>query len=182
MNRKYETVVKEKIDKLLNVGFIYQIEHTEWVLPIVIVMKKNGKSSIYVDLKKVNATTIRDHYPLPFMEHVFEIVVGHEAYGVLDGFSRYNQVSIDPYDQHKNSFCHYMGSVCVSKDAIWLYQHPSYIPMINEYSLLGVSRIWLDIFLDNLCIYSRWLEHLKYLKMVFDRCWLYKISLNPIKC
>ena len=43
MNPKYETIVKEDIDKLLNAGFIYEIEHTEWVSPIVIVTKKNGK-------------------------------------------------------------------------------------------------------------------------------------------
>ena len=33
MNPKYETIVKEEIDKLLNAGFIYEIEHTEWVSP-----------------------------------------------------------------------------------------------------------------------------------------------------
>ena len=66
MNPKYETIVKEEIDKLLNAGFIYEIEHTEWVSPIVIVTKKNGKIRVCVDLKKVNAATVRDHYPLPF--------------------------------------------------------------------------------------------------------------------
>ena len=34
MNPKYATIVKEEIDKLLNAGFIYEIEHTEWVSPI----------------------------------------------------------------------------------------------------------------------------------------------------
>ena len=61
MNPKYETIVKEEIDKLLNVGFIYEIEHTEWVSPIVIVTKNNGKVRVCVDLKKVNAATVRDH-------------------------------------------------------------------------------------------------------------------------
>ncbi|MDM1593495.1 hypothetical protein [Escherichia coli] len=41
MNSKYSQLVKEEIDKLLEVGFIYEIEHTEWVSPIVIVLKKN---------------------------------------------------------------------------------------------------------------------------------------------
>ena len=51
MNPKYETIVKEEIDKLLDVGFIYKIEHTEWVSPMVIVAKKNGKIRVCVDLK-----------------------------------------------------------------------------------------------------------------------------------
>ena len=52
--------MKEEIN-FLDVGFIYEIEHTEWVSPIVIVTKKNGKIRVCVDLKKVNAVTIRDH-------------------------------------------------------------------------------------------------------------------------
>ena len=50
MNPKYETIVKEEIDKLLNVGFIYEIEHMEWDSPIVIVTKKNAKIRVCVDL------------------------------------------------------------------------------------------------------------------------------------
>ena len=57
-----------------------------------------------VDLKKVNVATVRDHYPLSFTKHVLERVAGHEAYSFLDGFSRYNQVSIDPKDQNKTAF------------------------------------------------------------------------------
>ena len=43
MNPKYEMVVKEEIDKHLDVRFIYEIEHMEWVSPIMIITKKNGK-------------------------------------------------------------------------------------------------------------------------------------------
>ena len=52
MNPKYKMIVKEKIDKLLDVGFIYEIKHTKWVSRIVIVTKKNGKIRVCVDLKK----------------------------------------------------------------------------------------------------------------------------------
>ena len=104
-------MVKEEIDKLLDVGFIYEIEHTEWVSPIVIVPKKNGKLRVCVNLKKVNAATIRDHYPLPFTEHVLErVAAGKEAYSFLDGFSGYNQVLIDPCDQHKTAFATEWGT------------------------------------------------------------------------
>ena len=50
MNPKYETIVKEEVDKFLNARFIYEIEHTEWVSPIMIVTKKNGKIRVCVDL------------------------------------------------------------------------------------------------------------------------------------
>ena len=57
-----------------------------------------------VNLKKVNATTVRDHYPLPITDHVLEQVASKKAYSFLDEFSGYNHVSIDPRDQHKTTF------------------------------------------------------------------------------
>jgi hypothetical protein len=62
--------------------------------PIVVLPKKNGKLRIYVDFWKLNASTKKDPYPLPFMDEVINIVVGHEVYTFLDGFLGYHQISI----------------------------------------------------------------------------------------
>ncbi|MCO5612856.1 hypothetical protein L7F22_067127 [Adiantum nelumboides] len=70
--RKLWPYIKVEIDRLREVEFIYEIEHTEWVSLIVVVPKKNGKLWVWVNLKKVNATTIQDNYPLPITEHVLE--------------------------------------------------------------------------------------------------------------
>ncbi|MCO5554465.1 hypothetical protein L7F22_007994 [Adiantum nelumboides] len=94
MNPKYAKIVQEELEKLIQCGFIYPIEHSEWVSPIIIVPKENGKLRVCVDLKKVNAATRRDHYPLPYSEHVLERVAGKEAYSFLDGYSGYNQITI----------------------------------------------------------------------------------------
>ena len=64
----------------------------EWVFPIVFVPKKNGKTRVYVDYKKLNAYTIKGHFPLSFTKIILERVAGHEMYNFLDGFSGYNQV------------------------------------------------------------------------------------------
>ena len=90
-NDNFGRKIKEEIDKLLEAEFIYEIEHIEWVSPIVIVSKKIGKLWVCVNLKQVNDATIRDSYP---PEHVLEWVAGKMAYNFLDGFLGYNQVSI----------------------------------------------------------------------------------------
>ena len=54
-NDNFAAKIKEEIDKLKDAGFIYEIEHTQWVAPIVVVPKKNGKLRVCVNLKKVNA-------------------------------------------------------------------------------------------------------------------------------
>jgi hypothetical protein len=48
MNPHYALKMKENLDKLLDVGFIYPIETTKWLSPLVIVPKKNGKLQICV--------------------------------------------------------------------------------------------------------------------------------------
>jgi len=42
-NPKCSLLVKEKLNKLFRFGFIYHVLHNEWVSPIVMVPKKNGK-------------------------------------------------------------------------------------------------------------------------------------------
>ena len=70
----------------------------------MIVPKKNVKLRVCVNLKKVNVTTIREHYPLPITDHILERVAEKQASSFLDGFSGYNQVLIKQENQHKMAF------------------------------------------------------------------------------
>jgi hypothetical protein len=66
LNPNYATMVKQDIDKLLTTRFIQFVKEATWLSPIAIVPKKNGKLRICIDFKKLNATTKKDPYPLPF--------------------------------------------------------------------------------------------------------------------
>jgi hypothetical protein len=57
MNPNLKEIVKEELQKLLNVGFIYPISNSKWVSPLVIVPKKNGKWRFCVDYKALNKAT-----------------------------------------------------------------------------------------------------------------------------
>jgi len=74
------------------------VEKATWLSPIIVMPKKNGKLRICVNFKKLNATTKKDPYPLPFTDEVINIVTRHEVYTFLDGFSGYHQISIAPED------------------------------------------------------------------------------------
>ena len=45
LNPKYSLLVKDKLDKLLDIGFIYLVSLSEWMSPIVIAPKKKGSSA-----------------------------------------------------------------------------------------------------------------------------------------
>jgi hypothetical protein len=54
--------------------------------------------------QKNNATTKKDPYPLPFTDEVLNIIIGYEAHFFLDGYSRYDQISITLEDKYKTAF------------------------------------------------------------------------------
>ena len=71
LNPRYSLMVKEEIDRLLEAGFIYPVNNSEWVSPIVVVPKKTGadgkvKIRVCQDFRKLNAATKKDYFPLPF--------------------------------------------------------------------------------------------------------------------
>ena len=46
--------------------------------------------TVCIDNRKLNTATIMDHYPLPFIDHMLDRLVGHPHYCFLDGYSSYN--------------------------------------------------------------------------------------------
>ena len=57
MNPNIRDIMKGEIQKVLEAGFIYPISDNEWVSPLVIVPKKNGKWRVYVDYRELNKAT-----------------------------------------------------------------------------------------------------------------------------
>nr|GEY65803.1 reverse transcriptase domain-containing protein [Tanacetum cinerariifolium] len=119
---KINDVIKKEVEKLLNAGLIYPISDSLWVSPVHCVPKKGGFTvveneeneliptrlvtgrRVCIDYRKLNETTRKDHFPLPFMDQMLERLAGNEYYCFLDGFSGYFQILIDPRDQKKTTF------------------------------------------------------------------------------
>ena len=70
------------------------MEDLEWVSPMVVTPKKNGKWQVCADYKPLNAATKRDHFPLPFQDEILNEVAGHKKYRVCDGYLGYFKISI----------------------------------------------------------------------------------------
>nr|GEX35583.1 reverse transcriptase domain-containing protein [Tanacetum cinerariifolium] len=111
VNPKIHEVIKKEVLKLLDVGLIYPISDSP---PVHCVPKKGGFTvveneeneliptrlvtgwRVSIDYRKLNDTTHKDHFPLPFMDQMLERLAGNEYYCYLDGFSCYFQIRIDP--------------------------------------------------------------------------------------
>ncbi|CAA7039982.1 unnamed protein product [Microthlaspi erraticum] len=53
---------------------------------------------------KLNSSTRKDHYPLPFIDQMLERLANHQYYCFLDGYSGFFQIPIHPDDQEKTTF------------------------------------------------------------------------------
>ena len=57
-----------------------------------------------MDYQKLNAWIEKDHFPMPFMDQILDRLAGKGWYCFLDGYLRYNHISIAPEDQEKTTF------------------------------------------------------------------------------
>jgi len=115
-------VVKKEVTKLLQAGIIYPISNSQWVSPVQVVPKKTdltviknerdeliptrvqNSGRVYIDYRRLNIATQKDHFPLAFIDQMLERLVGKSHYYFLDGFFGYFQIHIAPEDQEKTTF------------------------------------------------------------------------------
>ncbi|RDY07566.1 Retrovirus-related Pol polyprotein from transposon 17.6, partial [Mucuna pruriens] len=80
---------------------------------------------VCIDYRRVNQTTRKDHFPLPFIDQVLEKLSGKSHYCFLDGFSGYMQIHIAPKDQHKTTFTCPFGTFAYTRMPFGLCNAPS---------------------------------------------------------
>ena len=115
-------MVRAEVLKLLQADIIYPISDNTWVSPTQVVPKKSGVTIVLnekgeevptrltigwrvcIDYRRLNEVTRKDHFPLPFMDQLLEIIYGHPFYFFLDGYSGYFQIEISVEDQEKTTF------------------------------------------------------------------------------
>jgi hypothetical protein len=161
-------MVKEELDKLLKVRFIKPVETTEWVSPVVLALKKNGKLRVFVNYKALNKITKKDQYLLPFCEEILEEVEGHEMYTFGNGYKGYHQVKIALEDQLKTTFTTPWGTFCYTLmpfnlcNVLRTFQH-----LMNKVfePFLG---LFLRVFINNFGVYNDRIFHLTKPKLIFQ--------------
>jgi hypothetical protein len=64
------------------------------------VNKKQGMIRLCTNLHDLNKACPKDNFPTPFIDQIINECAGCEAFSFMDGFSGYNQIQIQPEDQH----------------------------------------------------------------------------------
>ncbi|CAF3894349.1 unnamed protein product [Rotaria sordida] len=179
---KDQEIKFQETQKLLERG---QIEESTspWSSPIVLVKKKDKTMRFCIDYRRLNAITIKDAFPLPRIDEIFDQLSDATYYTKFDFKSGYFQVPLSEEDRPKTAFStrdnHYQFTVLPQG----ITNGPAtFQPVINH--ILGPARWKYALaYIDDVIIYSKTFEeHLSHLKEICQILKNARFRLNPDKC
>jgi hypothetical protein len=75
--------LKEHIKELLEKGLIHS-SSSPWGAPVIFVPKKDGTQRLYVDYRALNEVTVKNKYPLPRIDDLFDQLRGAYVFSKID--------------------------------------------------------------------------------------------------
>jgi hypothetical protein len=174
--------IKLEVKKLLKANFIYPVALTDWFSNLVPIDKKQGTIHVCIDYRDINKYCPKDNFPTPFVNQIVDNCTENEIFSLMDGFSIYNQINIDPEDQHKMDFICTWGTFAYRKLPFGLKNTCAIFQRAMSYSFHDIKHI-VQPYLDDLPTHSMHrVDHPIHLRAIFVCCRFYHIHLNPHKC
>ncbi|RDX71946.1 Retrovirus-related Pol polyprotein from transposon 17.6, partial [Mucuna pruriens] len=146
-------------------------------------MRIQNSWRVYIDYRRLNQETRKDHFPLPFIDQMLEKLAGKSHYCFLDGFSGYMQIHIAPEDQHKTTFTCPFGTFAYTRMPFGLCNAPSTFQHCMMSIFSDLLQDCMEVFMDDFTVYVKSFEAcLSNLSKVLKRCTHTNLVLNFEKC
>ena len=174
--------LKKQLQELVDHGFV-QPSKSPYGAPVLFVKKKDGSTRMCVDYRALNKITIKNKYPLPRVDELFDRLLGARYFSKIDLRSGYHQVRIHPDDVPKTAFRTRYGHYEFRVLPFGLTNAPAtFMHLMQE-----LFRPYLDdfviVFLDDILIYSRdKASHAKHVRQVLDVLRKNKLYAKASKC
>lgn len=183
MSADRQEAAKAKVQKLLKVGVIEEIDHPEWLANPVLVKKSNGKWRMRIDFTDFNKVCPKDDIPLPRIDQLVDSTAGCELMSFLDAHSGYHQIDMNPADIAMTSFITPFGTFCHLRMPFGLRNAGATFARL-VYKVLGpqLGRN-VEAYFDDIVVKSRKaFNHASDLQETFDNLRAAGMKLNPDKC
>jgi ribonuclease HI len=182
--------LKKQLDELLQKGYI-RPSSSPWGAPVLFVKKKDGSMRLCVDYRALNEVTIKNKYPLPRIDDLFDQLKGAKFFSKIDLRSGYYQLRIRPEDVPKTAFVTRYGQYEFTVMPFGLTNAPAYFMNLMNKVFMEELDQFVVVFIDDILVYSRSAEeHEQHLRVVlgklrshqlyakFSKCefWLQKVS------
>ncbi|GJS24230.1 putative reverse transcriptase domain-containing protein [Tanacetum coccineum] len=95
--------LSDQLKELSDKGFI-RLSSSPWGAPVLFVKKKDGSFRMCIDYQELNKLTVKNHYPLPRIDDLFDQLQGSSVYSKIDLRSGYHQLRVHEGDILKTAF------------------------------------------------------------------------------
>jgi hypothetical protein len=137
---------------------------------VLFVEKKDGKKRMCIDYRSLNEVTIKNKYPLPRIEDLFDQLRGASVFSKIDLRSGYHQLRIRPSDIPKTTFIKKYGLYEFTVMSFGLTNAPAYFMYLMNNVFMDYLDKFVVVFIDDILIYSQnEKEHEENLRKVLQR-------------
>eukprot|EP00253_Pinus_taeda_P020750 PITA_20750 len=176
------TELKMQLQELLDKKYI-RPSVSPWGAPVLFVRKKDGTFRMCIDYRQLNKLTVKNKYPLPRIDELFDQVKGATVFSKIDLRSRYHQIRIMEEDVAKTAF----RTRCGHYEFVVLPFGLTNAPTTFMCLMNSVFHKYLDkfvlIFIDDTLIYSRNIqEHEEHLRLVLQTVREHQLYTKYRKC
>ncbi|KAJ0489851.1 putative nucleotidyltransferase, Ribonuclease H [Helianthus annuus] len=160
--------LSKQLQELLEKGFI-RPSSSPWGAPVLFVKKKDGTFRMCIDYRELNKVTVKNRYPLPRIDDLFDQLQGSSYYSKIDLRSGYHQLRVREEDVSKTAFRTRYGHYEFLVMPFGLTNAPAvFMDLMNR-----VCKPYLDkfvtVFIDDILIYSKSQEeHEQHLRLILE--------------
>ncbi|UYV71031.1 hypothetical protein LAZ67_8001473, partial [Cordylochernes scorpioides] len=174
--------IKRQVEELSKKGLIRESQ-SPWAFPVVLVSKKDGSQRMCIDYRKLNAITIDDKQPLPYIQDMFDRLHNAKYFTTLDIAWGYWHVEIHPDSVEKTALITNDGHYEFLVMPFGLKNAPSTFQRIIQHIIGNLLWNGVCIYQDDILIYSStFKDHIELMKKIFDKLKENNIKLKLKKC
>jgi hypothetical protein len=182
MSREELVELKIQLKDLLDKGFI-RPSSSPWGCPALFVSKKDKGLRLCVEYRPLNAVTIKNKYPLPRIDILFDQLAGARVFSKIDLCSGYHQIKIRDEDIPKTAFSIRCGLYEYLVMSFGLTNAPAHFMYLMNSVFMPELNKFVVVFIDDILVYSKSMEdHEGYLRVVLQRLWDHQLYAKFSKC
>ena len=171
-----------QLQELLDNKYI-QPSVSPWGAPVLFVKKKDGSMRLCMDYRELNKVTIKNKYPLPQIDDLFDQLKGAKYFSNIDLRTGYHQLKVRKEDIPKTAFRTRYGHYEFLVMSFGLTNAPAaFMDMMNR-----IFKQYLDkfvvVFIDDILVYSKTEEeHAEHLRLVLEILRKEQLYAKFLKC
>jgi hypothetical protein len=174
--------LKKQLQELLDKGFI-RPSNSPWGCPALFVKKKDESIRLCVDYRPLNAVTIKNKYPLPRIDVLFDQLVGAKVFSKIDLRFGYHQNKIRASDIPKTAFSTRYGLYEYLVMSFRLTNALAYFMYLMNSVFMPELDKFVVVFIDDILVYSRTeQDHTKHMHTVLQRLRYHQLYAKLSKC